>query len=99
LSSIETDGRQGDTYETQREAADGTATTVTVSDTDAESKGQKIPTFCRRWGFSRAHFYNLEKRGLAPKTIYVGRRRLISNAQEEIWRQKMEELAQRSPPA
>jgi len=38
-----------------------------------------IPAFCKAHGISRAHFYNLRKRGLAPKTFVVGRRRLVSD--------------------
>jgi predicted DNA-binding transcriptional regulator AlpA len=51
-----------------------------------------IPDFCRAHGISRAHFYNLRKRGLAPKTLVAGRRRLVSDESGAAWRNSMEEL-------
>jgi predicted DNA-binding transcriptional regulator AlpA len=51
-----------------------------------------IPDFCRAHGISRAHFYNLRKRGLAPKTLVAGRRRLVSDESAAAWRNSMEEL-------
>ena len=52
-----------------------------------------IPTFCTAHGISRAHFYNLMKRGLAPRTFVVGRRRLVSDESAAAWRRSMELLA------
>ena len=50
-----------------------------------------ILAFCEAHGISRAHFYNLKKRGLAPKTLVVGRRRLVSDESAAVWRRLMEE--------
>ena len=51
-----------------------------------------IPDFCRTHGISRAHFYNLRKRGLAPRTLVAGRRRLVSDESAAAWRRSMETL-------
>ena len=56
-----------------------------------------IPVFCAENGISRAHFYNLMKRGLAPKTLVAGRWRLVSNEAAIQWRRSMEELADAQP--
>jgi predicted DNA-binding transcriptional regulator AlpA len=49
-----------------------------------------IAEFCKAHGISRAHFYNLKKRGLAPKTLFAGRRRLVSDEAAAEWRRSME---------
>jgi predicted DNA-binding transcriptional regulator AlpA len=56
-----------------------------------------IPAFCRAHGISRAHFYNLRKRGLAPKTLTAGRRRLVSDESAAEWRRQMEAFADADP--
>ena len=56
-----------------------------------------IRSFCEAHGISRAHFYNLMKRGLAPKTLVAGRRRLVSKQSACEWRQSMESLAGAKP--
>jgi predicted DNA-binding transcriptional regulator AlpA len=53
-----------------------------------------IAVFCEDNGISRAHFYNLKKRGLAPKTLMVGRRRLVSDEAAAEWRRSMEDPAE-----
>lgn len=53
-------------------------------------KACSIADFCKDHAISRAHFYNLEKRGLAPKTLRVGRRRLVSDEAALEWRRMME---------
>ena len=50
-----------------------------------------IPVFCQTHGISRAHFYNLMKRGKAPRTLLVGRRRLVSEQAAADWRISMED--------
>jgi hypothetical protein len=51
-----------------------------------------IAQFCRlHGGLSKATFYNLRKRGLAPKTFVAGRRRLVSVETAEKWRRSMEQ--------
>ena len=56
-----------------------------------------IPEFCKAHGISRAHFYNLRKRGLAPKTLVAGRRRLVSGESAVAWRRSMEQLTDTQP--
>lgn len=48
-----------------------------------------ISVFCRRHGLSRATFYNLMKRSLAPEVMRVGARVLITNEAAAAWRLKM----------
>jgi predicted DNA-binding transcriptional regulator AlpA len=50
-----------------------------------------IDAFCKAHGISRATFYNLRQRGQAPKTLIVGRRRLVSAQAAAAWRRQMEE--------
>jgi hypothetical protein len=45
--------------------------------------------FCREHGISRAHFYNLLKRGDGPVIMKVGRRTLISTEAAAEWRRRM----------
>jgi hypothetical protein len=53
-----------------------------------------ILAFCKAHGISRAHFYNLRKRVLAPKTLVAGRRRLVSDESAAEWRRSMETLTE-----
>jgi predicted DNA-binding transcriptional regulator AlpA len=50
-----------------------------------------IEAFCKAHSISRATFYNLRKRGKAPKTLVVGRRRLVADEASAAWRRSMEE--------
>jgi excisionase family DNA binding protein len=52
-----------------------------------------IDEFCQSHGISRATFYNLLKRGAAPRCMLVGARRLISEAAAAEWRERMEDTA------
>jgi hypothetical protein len=58
-----------------------------------------IPAFCKAHGISCAHFYNLRKRGLAPRTLVAGRRRLVSDESAAAWRKSMEQLTDAQPNA
>ena len=49
-----------------------------------------IATFCKRNEISRALFYKLDNQGKAPRTINVGRRRLITPSAEREWYNTME---------
>jgi hypothetical protein len=49
-----------------------------------------VDGFCREHGISRAHFYNLLKRGEGPAIIKAGRRTLISAEAAAEWRRRME---------
>jgi predicted DNA-binding transcriptional regulator AlpA len=57
------------------------------------TQAYSVHEFCKAHGISRAHFYNLKKRGLAPKTFVAGRRRLVADQSAADWRRSMEELA------
>jgi predicted DNA-binding transcriptional regulator AlpA len=52
-----------------------------------------VKGFCQEHGISRAHFYNLLKRGDGPAVMKVGRRTLISAEAAAAWRRRMEALA------
>jgi hypothetical protein len=56
-----------------------------------------IDAFCKAHSISRATFYNLKGRGKAPKTLVVGRRRLVSHEAAAAWRRSMEELGDAQP--
>ena len=51
---------------------------------------RSIAEFCNANGISQSFFYKLLKQGKAPKTMLVGRRRLISSDAEQEWRKEME---------
>lgn len=52
-----------------------------------------IEEICQSHGISRATFYNLMKRGEAPATMQVGKRRLVSVEAAAVWRSRMENIA------
>ena len=49
-----------------------------------------IKEFCQSHGFSRAHYFNLQKDGLGPRTMQVGKRRLISVEAAADWHRECE---------
>lgn len=61
---------------------------------DAQTRvANHVDGFCREHGISRAHFYNMLKRGDGPAIMKVGRRTLISAEAAAEWRRRMEALA------
>ena len=50
-----------------------------------------VEKFCEMHSISRSLFYKAMKEGWAPRTMVVGRRRLISAEAAKEWREKMEE--------
>ena len=53
-----------------------------------------VEEFCRaHGGISKVFFYELLKRGRGPRTMLVGRRRLISAEAAAAWRAQMENEA------
>jgi hypothetical protein len=46
-----------------------------------------IPEFCSAHGISQAFYYLLQKHGKGPRTMNVGRRRLISLEEAARWRE------------
>jgi hypothetical protein len=53
-----------------------------------------ILEFCRAHRISRAHLYNLMKRGQGPVVMKAGNRTLISDEAAIAWRRRMESGAQ-----
>lgn len=49
-----------------------------------------IDEWCQRRRVSRAMFYKLAKLGKAPRTYYVGTRRLISDQADAAWMRAQE---------
>ena len=58
--------------------------------TAVEPKAISIGAFCAAHAISRSGFYNLLAAGTAPKTIRIGRRRLVTVEAAEEWLQQME---------
>jgi hypothetical protein len=52
-------------------------------------KATSIKQFCDQHDISRNLYYKLEKQGLGPKTIRLGKRRLISEEAATEWRKAM----------
>lgn len=55
-----------------------------------ERETYTIDEFCRAHGFSRAHYFNLQNRGLGPRVMQVGSRKLISREAAAEWRRERE---------
>jgi predicted DNA-binding transcriptional regulator AlpA len=56
-----------------------------------------IDEFCQAHAISRATFYNLKKRNMAPRVMHVGARRLVSEAAAAEWRDQMESAVGQKP--
>jgi predicted DNA-binding transcriptional regulator AlpA len=56
----------------------------------SEKQSFSIKHFCATHGISRATFYNLVKKQLAPRLMKVGKRTLISAEAAAEWRARME---------
>jgi predicted DNA-binding transcriptional regulator AlpA len=56
-----------------------------------EKQSFSIQHFCITHGISRATFYNLIKKHLAPRLMKVGKRTLISAEATAEWRARMEQ--------
>ena len=55
-----------------------------------ETKAYSIEEFCRTHGISRAHYFNISKRGEGPRTMHVGSRVLVSEEAAADWRRARE---------
>jgi hypothetical protein len=55
-----------------------------------ETEAYSIDEFCRAHGISRAHYFNIQKRGAGPRTMSVGSRVLISRESAADWRRACE---------
>ena len=49
-----------------------------------------IPQFCERWGFSRAFYYKLKRKGLTPREAKIGKCRRITSEAEAEWARERE---------
>ena len=54
-----------------------------------EPEAYSVTSFCEAVGISRAHYYRIDRRGLGPRTMKVGGRRLISRAEVRRWCERM----------
>ncbi len=50
-----------------------------------------IAEFCKAHGISRSYFYELDRQGMAPRTMHLGRRRLVSKEEAARWRELLTE--------
>lgn len=48
-----------------------------------------IAEFCQKYKISKVHYYALKKRGDGPEELHLGRRRVITDAAELAWEQRM----------
>ena len=55
-----------------------------------EKLAMSVDEFCRAHAICRASFYNLLKRGAAPRVMRVGGRVLVSTEAAAEWRRRME---------
>ena len=55
-----------------------------------EREAFTIDEFCRAHGFSRAHYFNLQKQGTGPRVMRVGSRVLVSREAAAEWRRARE---------
>lgn len=56
-----------------------------------------IKEFCEAYGISRTTFYQMQREEVAPATLLIGRRRLISKAAAEQWRLERDGVAAQPP--
>jgi predicted DNA-binding transcriptional regulator AlpA len=54
-----------------------------------------VAAFCARHSISKSYFYVLRKKGRAPPSMMLGRKRLISTQAAEAWRQSLVEGKER----
>lgn len=50
-----------------------------------------IPQFCDDHDLSKSYFYKMQKLGIGPKVMKVGRRSFVTPEAAAAWRAKMEE--------
>jgi predicted DNA-binding transcriptional regulator AlpA len=55
-------------------------------------RARSIRAFCREYGFSKSHYYNLRRRGLAPRTLRVGAKQIVTNEAADEWVERMKAL-------
>jgi predicted DNA-binding transcriptional regulator AlpA len=57
---------------------------------DAPKRAYSVAEFCAAHDISRGTFYNLLRAGSGPKTMTVGRRRLVTDEAAAAWRTRPE---------
>ena len=55
-----------------------------------EQRVYSVEEFCEAHGIGRSHFYILLRNNRGPKTMRLGRRRLISREAARDWRRQLE---------
>ena len=50
-----------------------------------------VADFCARHSISKSYFYVLRKKGRAPPSMMLGRKRLIDTTAAEVWRRNLME--------
>ena len=60
---------------------------------DAVLDAFTVAQFCVRHGISKAFFFKLQGLGIGPRTMLVGRRRLVSREAAQAWRLAREQAA------
>jgi hypothetical protein len=68
-------------------------------DDDDEADASSVLTFCKRHGISLSFFYKLKELGLAPQTMTVGKRVLVSRESAARWRAAREKAAEAAATA
>jgi hypothetical protein len=63
-------------------------TTGRAPASDSQKLALTIPEFCITHGIPEAFYYKLQKEGGGPRTMVVGRRRLISIEEAQRWREE-----------
>ena len=58
-----------------------------------ETQAQDIKTFCKNYGISTSMFYKLRRQGKAPKSMLIGKRRLITSEAIVAWQKQMEDAS------
>jgi hypothetical protein len=62
-----------------------------MADVVAQILATPLREFCRQHHISKSTFYNLQKAGLAPRTMRIGNRQLVTNEAAAEWRSRMEQ--------
>lgn len=52
-----------------------------------------VEEFCKTFDISKSMFYKLRKLGKAPRTLTIGRRRVITTDAMQEWQSNMEDVS------
>ena len=66
---------------------------------DDDLDAYDIPTFCRRHKISTSFYFKLRLLGMAPRTMKLGKRVLISKESAAAWRREREAATTTAPAA